>query len=70
MSLFVSIKILSKNTKLPLLALGGAGKLTDFADAFSEANISAVSAASIFHFSDQSPIKVNFFLKSAGIFVR
>jgi cyclase len=67
------IDILKKTramTNIPIIALGGAGKLTDFADAFSEANISAVSAASIFHFSDQSPIKVNFFLKSAGVCVR
>jgi cyclase len=50
--------------------LGGVGKLADFADAFTIAGVSAVSAASIFHFTDQSPIKVNFFLKTNGICVR
>lgn len=54
---------------VPVIALGGAGKLSDFEDAF-QAGVSAVAAASIFHFTDQSPIKANFYLKSNGIPVR
>ncbi len=57
-------------TPIPIIALGGVGKLSDFADAFNIAGVSATSAASIFHFTDQSPIKANFFLKSVCINVR
>lgn len=64
------LKIVSERTQIPVIALGGVGKLSDFYDAFEIANISAVSAASIFHFTDQSPIKTNFYLKSAGVDVR
>lgn len=64
------LKIVVEMTPIPVIALGGVGKLADFADAFSVAGVSAASAASIFHFTDQSPIKVNFFLKSAMINVR
>lgn len=64
------LKTASSLTQIPVIALGGVGKLADFAAAFNFANVSAVSAASIFHFTDQSPIKANFFLKSAGVHVR
>jgi cyclase len=67
------LDLLSKATKItsiPIIALGGVGKLSDFSAAFQVADVSAVSAASIFHFTDQSPIKANFFLKSSGVRVR
>lgn len=64
------LKAVSSATQIPIIALGGVGKLADFAMAFNMAGVSAVSAASIFHFTDQSPIKANFFLKSAGVHVR
>jgi len=64
------LKKVVEMTNIPVIALGGVGKLADFADAFTIAGVSAVSAASIFHFTDQSPIKANFFLKSAGVKVR
>lgn len=64
------LKAASSLTQIPIIALGGVGKLADFAMAFKTADVSAVSAASIFHFTDQSPIKANFFLKSAGVHVR
>lgn len=60
----------TKITNIPIIALGGVGKLSDFSAAFQVADVSAVSAASIFHFTDQSPIKANFFLKSCNISVR
>jgi len=64
------LKAASSITQIPIIALGGVGKLADFEMAFNIADVSAVSAASIFHFTDQSPIKVNFFLRSAGLMVR
>lgn len=64
------LKIVSERTQIPVIALGGVGKLADFSAAFNVADVSAVSAASIFHFTDQSPIKANFFLRTAGVHVR
>jgi cyclase len=60
----------TKITSIPIIALGGVGKLSDFSAAFQIADVSAVSAASIFHFTDQSPIKANFYLKSFDFCVR
>jgi imidazole glycerol-phosphate synthase subunit HisF len=64
------LKVVTSLSQIPVIALGGVGKLSDFSSAFTDADVSAVSAASIFHFTDQSPIKVNFFLKTAGVHVR
>ena len=55
---------------VPVIAAGGAGSLQHLADAFQTANVSAVSAGSIFHFTDQSVIKARAFLKTAGVNVR
>ncbi len=54
---------------IPVIAHGGAGKLSDFKEAII-AGASAVSAASIFHFTDQSPIKTRKYLFDAGVNVR
>ena len=63
------LSVVSQMVDVPVIAISGAGKLSDFKEAF-EAGASAVSAASIFHFTDQSPIKANFYLKSQGINMR
>lgn len=63
------LNVVSKMVSIPVIIISGAGKLGDFKEAFN-AGASAVSAASIFHFTDQSPIKANFYLKSAGVNVR
>lgn len=64
------IKKVSAVYKVPIIASGGAGKLNDFLSIFTETEAEAVAAGSIFHFTDQSPIKVRFFLNSQGIDVR
>ena len=56
--------------KVPVIASGGVGKLGDFYQAFTETQVSAVSAGSIFHFTDQSPIKARFYLSNSGVNVR
>lgn len=61
---------ISAAVDVPVIALGGAGKLDDFATAIREGGASAVSASSIFHFTDQSPIKVRNYLKYQGFHVR
>ncbi len=55
---------------VPVIANGGAGTLNDFYTALTETGVSAVAAASIFHFTDQSPIKARFFLANKGVSVR
>ncbi len=58
------------SVRTPVIASGGAGRLEDFFRALTETKVSAVSAASIFHFTDQSPIKARFFLSNSGVNVR
>lgn len=55
---------------VPVIANGGCGKLHHCVEAISTAGASAVAAASIFHFTDQSPIKAHSYMKNAGINVR
>jgi cyclase len=38
--------------RLPIIASGGAGKMEDFTEAFTETNITGALAASIFHFNE------------------
>lgn len=64
------IKSISDNVSIPVIANGGAGKLEDFYEAITFAEASAVAAASIFHFTDQSPIKVRSYLNYRNIQVR
>jgi cyclase len=54
---------------VPVIASGGAGKPQDLVDAV-RSGAAAVAAASLFHFTDQSPIKTKAYLKRAGLAVR
>jgi imidazole glycerol-phosphate synthase subunit HisF len=55
---------------VPVIASGGAGKLDDLVDGVREGHASAVSAASIFHFTDQSVIKARSYMRQAGLEMR
>ncbi len=66
---FSLVKAVAKSISIPVIANGGAGKLEDFYDAITMGGVS-VAAASIFHFTDQSPIKVRTYLKYRGIDMR
>lgn len=55
---------------IPIIASGGAGTLQHLADAVTDAHASAIAVGSLFHFTDQSPIKARSFLHTAGINVR
>ena len=55
---------------IPVIAAGGAGSLQDLVDVVKDGHASAVAAASIFHFTDQSPVKAHSFMKQAGLDVR
>ena len=55
---------------IPVITSGGAGTLAHLADAFIDGHASALAVGSLFHFTDQSPIKAQYFLKGEGVNVR
>tara|TARA_X000000950_G_scaffold275393_1_gene361681 strand:+ start:1263 stop:2018 length:756 start_codon:yes stop_codon:yes gene_type:complete len=60
----------SKNIEIPVIASGGAGKLDDFIDVAKKTDVSALAAASIYHFTNFTPRDVKIHLKSKNIPVR
>jgi imidazole glycerol-phosphate synthase subunit HisF len=63
-------RIVSDALDVPVIASGGAGTLQHLADAVLEGHASAVAVGSLFHFTDQSPIKARAFMRVADIDVR
>jgi imidazole glycerol-phosphate synthase subunit HisF len=61
---------IAKNTKLPVIISGGAGKPDDFYNALSSGKISAVCASSVYLFSKHTPLSVKKYLESKNILVR
>ena len=55
---------------LPVIASGGAGTYQDMADALGQGNASAVAAASMFHFTEQTPLEAKRYLGELGFAVR
>jgi cyclase len=55
---------------IPVIASGGAGSYQDLIDAVTQGGASAVAAASIFHFTEQTPAEAKAALQAAGIPVR
>jgi imidazole glycerol-phosphate synthase subunit HisF len=56
-----------ESVTIPVMACGGVGTLQDLVDGVSIGKASAVAAASIFHFTDQSPIKAHSYMHDRGI---
>jgi imidazole glycerol-phosphate synthase subunit HisF len=55
---------------LPVIASGGAGNYEHMRQAIQEAGASAVAAASMFHFTEQTPAEAKKELAAAGVPVR
>jgi cyclase len=55
---------------IPVIASGGAGNLQHLVNAVNDGHASAVAIGSLFHFTDQSPIKARAFMRVAGVDVR
>lgn len=55
---------------VPVIASGGAGTLQHLVDAVRIGGASAVAVGSLFHFTDQSPIKARAFMRVAQVNVR
>jgi len=56
--------------KIPVIASGGAGSYQHMVDAVTKAGASAVAAASMFHFTDQTPAGAKAALAAEGVPVR
>ena len=64
------IKLVTKNVNIPVIAGGGAGSYEDFYEAIHIGKAAAVAAASMFHFTEQTPVEAKQFLALKGIPVR
>lgn len=64
------IKKVSDNVATPVIASGGAGEPSHFVDAVLKGGASAVSAASIFHFTQYNPRDIKEVMAREGIPVR
>jgi cyclase len=60
----------SEAVSIPVIASGGAGNYQHMAQVLREGTVSAVSAASIFHFTQQTPLEAKHYLKGQGFKVR
>jgi cyclase len=56
--------------EVPVVASGGAGRMTDFKDVFEQAGVSAALAASVFHSGEIEIPSLKRFLENSGIEVR
>lgn len=63
-------KAVSEAVKIPVIASGGAGELSHFADVITRAGASAVLAASLFHYNELTVRQVKEFLCRENIPVR
>jgi imidazole glycerol-phosphate synthase subunit HisF len=64
------IKEVAESVDIPVIASGGAGCYEDMFQAIDTGGASAVAAASIFHFTEQTPLQAKTYLGSKGIPVR
>jgi len=64
------IKFVASITNLPVIALGGAGKYSDFIEPFKRTKVSALAAGNIFHFTEHSTIIAKANMLKKGIDVR
>lgn len=60
----------SQAVSIPVIASGGAGSYADMADVLRNSHVSAVAAASIYHFTQQTPLEAKRYLHGQGFHVR
>lgn len=60
----------SEAVSIPVIASGGAGNYEHMAQVLRNGKVSAVAAASIFHFTQQTPLEAKHYLKGQGFTVR
>lgn len=64
------IEALVRALNIPVIASGGAGNYQHMVEAVTQAGASAIAAASIFHFTEQTPAGAKAALAAAGVPVR
>jgi cyclase len=64
------INFVEKMTNIPVIAAGGGGNMEHYNELFSKTNVQAVGSASIFHFTQYTPLDIKNELKSINIPVR
>jgi cyclase len=64
------IRMVARAVSIPVIASGGAGSYADMHRAIVEGGASAVAAASIFHFTEQTPAEAKEYLARRGVPVR
>jgi cyclase len=64
------IEAIAQAVKVPVIASGGAGHYQHMVEAVTQAGASAVAAASMFHFTEQTPAGAKAALAAAGVQVR
>jgi len=64
------IEAVVRAVKVPVIASGGAGNYQHMVEAVTQAGASAVAAASMFHFTEQTPAGAKAALAAAGVPVR
>lgn len=64
------IRRVSTAVGIPVIASGGAGTYEHMAEALEQGGASAVAAASMFHFTQQTPLEAKRYLKTRGFAVR
>ncbi len=64
------VRSVSEAVSIPVIASGGGGNYQHLADALGEGGASAVAAASVFHFTEQTPAEAKAFLSDCGFPVR
>ncbi|GAB4133747.1 MAG: imidazole glycerol phosphate synthase subunit HisF [Ignavibacteriales bacterium] len=64
------MKKLNNDLRIPVIASGGAGQMSHFLSAFTEANVDACLAASLFHNQEISIGELKKYLKENGVNVR
>jgi imidazole glycerol-phosphate synthase subunit HisF len=63
-------RMISDAVRIPVIASGGAGNYEHMAQALRDGGASAVAAASIFHFTEQTPLAAKRYLAEAGFSMR
>ena len=64
------VKAVTDAVNIPVIASGGAGNYQHMYEAVTEGGASAVAAASVFHFTEQTPREAKAFLRARGVPVR
>jgi cyclase len=64
------IRRVADAVKVPVIASGGAGNYAHMAQVLRETRAAALAAASIFHFTEQTPREAKLFLREQGFHVR